>query len=205
MKNITQASPEDAAAILELQKLAYQSEAQLYNDLNIPPLTQTLDELRSDFTTKVFLKAQIEGKIVGSVRAYQAGITCYIERLITHPDRQKQGIGTTLMEQIESCFDEVQRFELFTGHKSDRNPEIRCGDGFFFGDCRTDGCGTRLGFYWRIWCYPDFPQRVSRLGNCIIADWSNPDSKTVRTPNLDALSKLIVLKLWHLNLTISLS
>ena len=25
------------------------------------------------------------------------------------------------MEQIESCFDEVQRFELFTGHKSDRN------------------------------------------------------------------------------------
>ena len=121
MKNITYASPEDAAAILELQKLAYQSEAQLYNDLNIPPLTQTLDELRSDFTTKFFLKAQVEGKIVGSVRAYQAGITCYIERLITHPDRQKQGIGTTLMEQIESCFDEVQRFELFTGHKSDRN------------------------------------------------------------------------------------
>lgn len=120
IKNITHASPEDAAAILELQKLAYQSEAQLYNDLNIPPLTQTLDELRSDFTSKIFLKAQVEGKIVGSVRGYQAGITCYIERLIAHPDYQRQGIGTALMEQIESCF-EAQRFELFTGHKSDRN------------------------------------------------------------------------------------
>jgi hypothetical protein len=32
MKNITQVSPEDAAAILEVQKLAYQSEVQLYKD-----------------------------------------------------------------------------------------------------------------------------------------------------------------------------
>ncbi|MGL5065673.1 MAG: hypothetical protein ACRC62_37360 [Microcoleus sp.] len=49
MKNITQASPEDIAAILELQKLGDRSEAQLDRDSNIPPLTQTLDELRGGF------------------------------------------------------------------------------------------------------------------------------------------------------------
>jgi hypothetical protein len=38
MKNITHALPEDAAAILELQKLACQIEAQIYSDWNIPPL-----------------------------------------------------------------------------------------------------------------------------------------------------------------------
>jgi ribosomal protein S18 acetylase RimI-like enzyme len=145
MKKIATADSDDAPAILELQKLAYQSEAQLYNDWNIPPLTQTLDELISDFTTKIFLKAQIGDKIVGSVRGHQLEDTCYIERLIVHPDVRGQGIGTALMAQIESCFDSlserlllrqrlcltagyrqrqrqrVRRFELFTGHKSDRN------------------------------------------------------------------------------------
>jgi ribosomal protein S18 acetylase RimI-like enzyme len=137
LKSITHASPDDAPAILELQKLAYQSEAKLYNDWNIPPLIQTLDELISDFTTKIFLKAQVEGKIVGSVRGHQVGDTCFIERLIVHPNFRGQGIGTALMTQIESYFDSlserlflrqrlrqrqrVLRFELFTGHKNDRN------------------------------------------------------------------------------------
>jgi ribosomal protein S18 acetylase RimI-like enzyme len=121
MKNIIHASTEDAAAILELQKLAYQSEAKLYSDFDIPPLIQTMEELEVDFTGKVFLKAQVESKIIGSVRGYQSGNTCYVERLIVHPNHQGQGIGTALMESFESCFGQVQRFELFTGNKSDRN------------------------------------------------------------------------------------
>ncbi len=32
----------DAEEILSLQKLAYRSEAEIYNDFNIPPLVQTL-------------------------------------------------------------------------------------------------------------------------------------------------------------------
>lgn len=118
---ITRASSEDAVTLLELQKLAYQSEALLYDDFSIPPLMQTLDKMKSDITSKVFLKASVEGRIVGSVRGYQARDTGLIERLIVHPDFQGQGIGTTLMRYIESCFEEVQRFELFTGDKSDRN------------------------------------------------------------------------------------
>jgi hypothetical protein len=73
MKNTTYASTEDAAAILELQKLAYQSEAKLYNDFSIPALIQTMGELEEDFTSKVFLKAQVESKIIGSVRERLSG------------------------------------------------------------------------------------------------------------------------------------
>jgi ribosomal protein S18 acetylase RimI-like enzyme len=118
---ISQASIEDAEAILKLQKIAYQSEAQIYNDFSISPLTQTLDQIKADFATKVFLKAVAGADIVGSVRGYQEKGTCYIERLIVQPAFQGQGTGTALMRHIESVFSEAKRFELFTGHRSERN------------------------------------------------------------------------------------
>ncbi|MFB0561010.1 MAG: GNAT family N-acetyltransferase [Candidatus Lokiarchaeia archaeon] len=111
----------DMPVILELQKLAYQSEAEIYNDFTIPPLTQTLEEIKNDFSHQTFIKAIINDKIIGSVRAYEKEGTCYIGRLIVHPDFQNQGIGTKLMNKIEAIFQDAKRYELFTGHKSKRN------------------------------------------------------------------------------------
>lgn len=115
---ISQAAAQDAEAILKLQKLAYQSEAKLYNDDSIPPLRQTVDEIKAEFSKQTFLKATENGQIVGAVRAYVKDDTCYIGRLIVHPDFQGQGIGTALMRAIENEFPNVKRFELFTGSRS---------------------------------------------------------------------------------------
>ena len=111
----------DAEEILILQKLAYRSEAEIYNDFNIPPLVQTLESIEKDFENQYFLKAVMDGKIIGSVRAYTKEGTCYIGRLIVHPDFQNRGIGTDLMNEIERIFNTCRRFELFTGDKSERN------------------------------------------------------------------------------------
>jgi ribosomal protein S18 acetylase RimI-like enzyme len=111
----------DSEEILSLQKLAYRSEAELYNDFSIPPLLQTLEEMRKDFESQIFLKTVRDGKIVGSVRAFLREGTCYIGRLVVHPDFQGQGIGAKLMGGIEETFKEARRFELFTGHKSEKN------------------------------------------------------------------------------------
>ena len=119
--SIVQASPEDAAEILALQKVAYQSEAMLNDDWTIPPLTQTLSEIEAEFATKVFLKAVLGERIIGSVRASLDSGTCLIGRLIVHPDYQGKRIGTLLMEQIETVFSHIKRFELFTGAKSADN------------------------------------------------------------------------------------
>jgi ribosomal protein S18 acetylase RimI-like enzyme len=115
------ATVEDAAEILALQKAAYQSEALLYNSDSIPPLLQTLDEIQSQFATRLFLKAVEEERIVGSIRGYQDGTTCHIERLFVEPERRGRGIGSGLLEAIESHFPQAERFELFTGHKSESN------------------------------------------------------------------------------------
>ena len=118
---IERAKIKDAKGILDLQKLAYKSEAEIYNDYTIPPLTQTLEEIRTDFESHVFLKASSDRRIIGSVRAHTRKETCLIGRLIVHPDFQNQGIGTKLMTEIERYFSGTTRFELFTGHKSERN------------------------------------------------------------------------------------
>jgi len=119
---IEQANIEDAGDILALQKLAYQSEAEIYNDYSIRPLTQSIEEIEAEFVYQIFFKALCDdGKIIGSVRAYLEQGTCFIGRLIVHPDFRNRGIGTSLMHEIEGRFKDAKRFELFTGHLSERN------------------------------------------------------------------------------------
>ncbi len=115
---IVQAGIDDASEILELQKIAYQKEAVLYDDWNIPPLIQTLSEIQYEMRKKIFLKAIRNERIIGSVRAYLNADSCIIGRLIVHPECQGKGIGTLLMQKIEGQFVNARRFELFTGAKS---------------------------------------------------------------------------------------
>ena len=101
---IISATIDDAPAILELQKLAYHTEAVLYNDWSIPPLIQTFAELRAEFAEMKILKACRGKLMVGSVRAIQREGICSIGRLMVHPEHQRQGIGTRLIKLSSRCF-----------------------------------------------------------------------------------------------------
>ncbi|THB79211.1 MAG: GNAT family N-acetyltransferase [Desulfobulbaceae bacterium] len=115
------ASVKDAEEILQLQYRAYRSEAQLYDDYEIQPLTQTLDELKAEFEDHLVIKYTTEAKIIGSVRAKTVNHDCSIGKLIVDPDYQNQGVGNQLLQEIEKRSSDAQRFELFTGHKSEKN------------------------------------------------------------------------------------
>ena len=118
---IKKAQKEDLEKILELQYLAYQSEAKLFGNMDIPPLKQTIEEVYDEFHKGIILKAvDEEGLIIGSVRAYQENGTVYIGKLMVHPKMQKKGIGTKLLLEIENVYPN-QRYELFTSTKSINN------------------------------------------------------------------------------------
>jgi ribosomal protein S18 acetylase RimI-like enzyme len=115
------ASVKDAPEILELQQLAYISEAETYSDFSIPPLTQTIEEMQDDFRKYTVLKATDNGVIVGSVRGMITLDSVYVGRLMVDPEYQNKGLGTRLMLAIESAFPQAKKFTLGTGHRSLRN------------------------------------------------------------------------------------
>ena len=121
---IIKAEKEDLQKILDLQYLAYQSEARLFDNQDIPPLKQTLADVEYEYQKGMILKALDEGEtIIGSVRAFCDSGTVYIGKLMVHPSKQGQGIGTKLLLEMEKQCPN-QRYELFTSSRSERNIEL---------------------------------------------------------------------------------
>ncbi len=118
---VVRAEKRDLQKILDLQYLAYQSEARLFDNQDIPPLKQTLTDVGDEYQKGIILKALDEDKtIIGSVRAFCDNGTVYIGKLMVHPSKQGQGIGTKLLLEMEKQYLN-QRYELFTSTRSEKN------------------------------------------------------------------------------------
>lgn len=119
---ILTASTNDLETILALQQECYVTEAALHQDFSIPPLTQTLASITADFEQgTLFLKGMVDGQLIGSVRGFVQNGTAYIGRLIVQKTYQNNRFGQALMKEIERQLCHAGRYELFTGHKSEKN------------------------------------------------------------------------------------
>jgi len=116
---------DDAGEILTLQRAAYVTEARAHGDLTMPPLTQTLDQLRAELADPQVTAWGIRehGRLVASVRVCQADrATAEVGRLVVAPDRQGSGLGTALLLAAEARLQAgVTVIRLFTGEHSDAN------------------------------------------------------------------------------------
>jgi ribosomal protein S18 acetylase RimI-like enzyme len=141
---ISKAGITDLEDILELQKTAFLSEAELYNDYRIDPLMQTIDSIKTDYENYVFLKAVFQHKIIGSVKARETGEFCWIGRLIVAPEFQNRGIGRKLMTEIEKIFPETSQYLLCTGYKSVKNIKLYESLGYEKKEVFNDGKNTHI-------------------------------------------------------------
>lgn len=113
-----------AGELLTLRRAAFVSEAQVYGDPNIPPLTQTLHELREDLARDdvVTIGAWDGYRLVGSVRVELEGTKATLGRLAVAPDQQGLGIGTQLMWAVLPYLpEETTEIWVFTGKDSLQN------------------------------------------------------------------------------------
>ncbi len=123
VKNIrfSKAVFDDLGQILKLQKKAFITEAELYENHVIGPMVQTIESIQDDFMNYTFIKAVYKNLIIGSVKGRQTGGICRIGRLIVEPEFQNKGIGKKLMNHIEKEFPNAKQYRIFTGNKSIKN------------------------------------------------------------------------------------
>ena len=117
---VRRVTPEDAGEILTVQRAAFVSEALIYGGVDMPPLTQTLDQLRAELDGNDGWIARSDGRLVGAIRAVHDGDLLLIGRIAIAPDMQGEGIGRALLQAAEEASSATEA-ELFTGRLSEAN------------------------------------------------------------------------------------
>jgi predicted GNAT family N-acyltransferase len=93
---------DDVGEMLTLQRAAYVTEAQAHGDLAMPPLVQTLEELRAELAEPAVTGwgFRADGRLVAGVRVRLTGpASAEIGRLVVAPDRQGAGLGHLAKER----------------------------------------------------------------------------------------------------------
>jgi len=137
--------PDDAGEALTVQRAAFVSEARIHATAEIPPLTETLDEIRGEIATTITIGAFAGHRLVGSVRLTVEGPIGWISRVAVAPDQQGRGIGGGLLERVEALAPPtVSVFQLCAAARSTENVALYARRGYREFERRVDAAGVEL-------------------------------------------------------------
>lgn len=102
-----------ARNIFELQRVSYQNEAKLIGSYEIPPLMETLNQLKCCGET--FLAFIEMGEIVAALSYKRENLVVDIHRMMVHPKHFRKGIAGQLLTYLEKLEADAQEFIVSTG------------------------------------------------------------------------------------------
>ena len=114
MLTIRRARVEDAAAMHELQRIAFAEEGRRSGTADIPPLQEDVGSIVRHVEEEVALVALQQETLLGSVRGVKGDEGYVIRALIVHPTRQGEGIGSMLLRALEAALAKPTRVDLTT-------------------------------------------------------------------------------------------
>lgn len=137
--------PEHAGEVLTVQRAAFVAEARVHGTTEIPPLVETLEEVRRELEATIMLGAMLAGRLVGAIRLTVEGPVGWISRVAVAPDQQGNGIGSGLLDAIEAAAPpQVRRFQLAVGKESSSNVAMYERRGYREFSRRVDSAGVEL-------------------------------------------------------------
>jgi GNAT superfamily N-acetyltransferase len=137
--------PGHAGEVMTVQRAAYLQEARRYGAWDLPPLVETLEEIRGHLADGTPALGAFDGaRLVGSVRSRVDGDRMEVARLSVAPDLQGGGVGRGLLKAIsERAPETVGVVWLFTGAESDGNIRFYESAGFVRVSEHLDAVGIR--------------------------------------------------------------
>jgi GNAT superfamily N-acetyltransferase len=138
----------DAGEVLTVQRAAFVQEALIYDDPDMAPLTQTLEQLEAELHDNLGCVALVGTRLVGAARAVADGDLLLIGRIAIVPDLQGHGIGGILLDALEGRGRRAgcREAELFTGSLSEANIAMYENAGYVRSDRVDQGDGTAQVF-----------------------------------------------------------
>jgi len=139
--------PAAASTVLHIQRRSYRVEAQLIGSETIPPLSETVEDLRA--CGENFLGAFVDDQLAGIVSWKFDGVTIDIHRLAVDPPFFRRGVGVALVRAVLSVESVARRAIVQTGAANDPATALYRGEGFVQVDEREVGDGVRVALFER--------------------------------------------------------
>jgi len=115
---IKKADLSDASEMLAGQIKAFTEVAKAHKHMDMPPMTETEQEVKKAIKNTCVYIAKAKEKIIGAVRGEEKDGVCYVSRLWVNPSYQGKGIGHALMFAVEDAYDYLDTYKLFTGSQT---------------------------------------------------------------------------------------